>query len=745
MARTDTQEPKTILEEPLTRRQFLGLTAGTVAAAAVATQLPAILPMPAPRHGNVRPYPPVEFDREVYSLCEQCVWRCGLVAKVKDGKIYKLEGNPYHPHSNGMLCPRGQAGVATVYDPNRLLYPMIRTGKRGEGKWARISWDEALDYVAQRMLEIKDKYGPQAMIFSTTHNLLQPVFENLLKAYGSPNYGTQRSLCFNAMIVANLLTFGVQEPGRDYSAAQYIILTGRNLMEAISNSETQELVAAIARGAKLVVLDPRFTKTAAKAHEWLPIKPGTDLAFYLAMIHEIIYKDLYDKEFVAQYTVGFGEVKEAVREYTPEWAATKTGIPAATIRRIAHEFALAAPHAFAHPNWRTSNFINSFQTERAIAILNALVGNWAQPGGLQPPEAGGELPVPPHPPYPRVTALRLDGVPWKYPLVPLKLGVFQEIRDNILRGKPYQAKGWFIYRQNPVDSLPERKKTLEAFSKLEFIVTIDISMNDTAWFSDVVLPEAAYLERYDPLIAVGGKVFIRQPVVDPPGEAKPGLWIFKQLGERLGLGDYFQYEDEEDFIRQQLKPYGVTLEELKERGYFELPEEEKPEPFQFNTPSGKIELASETLRGAGFPAVPTWDPPPEPPEGQFYLLTGKVAQHTQFATQNNKLLHERVPDNPLWIHPEAAAKRGIKDGDMVWVESAAGKVKVRAHVTNRIRPDCVYLTPGFGKLSKGLFTAFGSGVSDSDLHLTFTDPISGSQALSQTTVKVYRVEERGEG
>ena len=735
-----------VLDRPISRRTFLGVSAGTLAALGLGLRLPRLSLEPSlSPDGGLKPLPPVVFDREVYSLCEQCVWRCGLVAKVKDGKVYKLDGNPHPPHSNGMLCPRGQAGVATLYDPDRLLYPMIRAGERGSGKWQRVSWEQALDYVAERMLEIKEKYGPEAMIFSTTHNLLQPVFENLLKAYGSPNYGTQRSLCFNAMIVANLLTYGVQEPGRDYSAAQYIIYTGRNLLEAISNSESQALVAAIARGAKVVVLDPRFTKTAAKATEWLPIKPGTDLAFHLALIHEIIYNDLYDHDFVEAYTVGFDELKEAVRDYTPEWAATKTEIPASTIRRIAHEFALAAPHAFAHPNWRTSNFLNSFQTERAIAILNALVGNWGQPGGLQPAagEEGAGLASLPHPPYPRVAALRLDGVPWKYPLVPLKLGVFQEIRDNILRGEPYQAKGWFIYRQNPVNALPERRKTLEAFSKLEFIVTIDIAMNDTAWFSDVVLPEASYLERYDPLTVVDGIVFIRQPAVEPLGESRSGLWIFKQLGERLGLGDYFPYEDEEDYLRQQLAPLEITLEELKERGFYRLPETAPAEAegestLSWNTPSGKIELASEVLRNAGFPAVPTWEAPPEPFEGQFYLLTGKVAQHTQFATHNNRLLHERVPDNPLWIHPKAAAARGIADGDEVWVESAAGRVKTRAHVTERIRPDCVYMTPGFGHLSKGLRTAYGAGASDSDLHLTFTDPITGSQALSQTMVKVTK-------
>lgn len=742
-------------ENGLSRRQFMGAMGLAAGGTALAVALPPLVAsaQPAPVLPSLmlpaEEGPVLHYDREVFTLCEQCVWRCGLRAKVSEGRMVKLDGNPFHPHSNGMLCPRGQAGIATTYDPDRLLSPMIRKGERGDGTWQRVSWEDALDYVAQRMLEIKEKYGPEAMVFSSTHNLLQPVFENLLKSYGSPNYGTQRSLCFNAMIVANQMTYGLEEPGRDYSEAQYIIYTGRNMLDAISNSESQELVAALARGCKLVVLDPRFTKTAAKATEWLPIKPGTDLAFHLALLHEVIYNDLYDKEFVATYTTGFDEVKAAVADTTPEWAAPLTEIPAATIRRIAHEFAQAAPHAFAHPNWRTSNFLNSFQTERAIAILNAIVGNWAQPGGLQPVggEEGGGLGAPPLPSFPRVTALRLDGVPWKYPLVPLKLGVFQEIRDNILTGEPYQAHGWFIYRQNPMNALPERPKTIQAFAKMDLIVTIDIAMNDTAWFSDVVLPEATYLERYDPLTMVGNNIFIRQPAVEAAGESKSGLWIFKQLGERLGLGDYFQYADEEDYLRQQLAPLGIALEDLKQRGFVPMPASAEAQDdagpadsrgLSWGTSSGKIELSSSVLKNAGFPAVPVWEAPPQAPDGQFYLLTGKVAQHTQFATQNNVLLHERVPDNPLWINPKPAAERTIADGDEVWVESAAGKVKTVAHVTEFIRPDCVYMTPGFGKVSKALRTAFGQGASDSDLHLTFTDPISGSQALTQTTVKVTR-------
>ena len=475
------------------------------------------------------------------SMCEMCVWRCGLLAKVENGRVVKLEGNPDHPHSKGKLCPRGQAGLSTTYDPDRVLNPLIRVGNRGEGQFRKASWDEALDMVARNMLDIKQKYGPEAMVFSSTHNLSQPLFENLLNAFGSPNYGTQRSLCFNAMTVANLMTFGTEEPERDYSNVKYIILTGRNLAEAISNSETGDLIHAIDRGVKVVYLDPRFTKTAAKATEWLPIRPGTDLAFHLAMINVIIGENLYNQSFVSQYTVGFDEVTSTVQQYTPEWASKITEIPADTIRRIAREFAAAAPNALAHNGWRTSNFVNSFQTERAITILNAIVGNW---GTTLFPAGGGEgvgLGAPPQPAFPRVSALRLDGVPWKYPFVPLQYGVIQQLRDSIMDENPYAAHGWFISRQNPVMSIPDRKKTLEAFAKMDFIVTIDIIMNDTAWFSDVVLPEASYLERYDPLSlvgtplsTVGSRAFLRQPVIEPQGDGKSALWIFKQLGDRLG-------------------------------------------------------------------------------------------------------------------------------------------------------------------------------------------------------------------
>jgi thiosulfate reductase / polysulfide reductase chain A len=725
------------MTKTISRRDFLKL--GTAAGITLATgqMLPPRVAQAAREAGHLNP----AGDGYIPSMCEMCVWRCGLLAKVKDGHVVKLEGNPENPHSRGNLCPRGQSGIMNTYDPDRVLNPLIRVGTRGQGLFRNASWEEALDLIAGKMLDIKQKYGSEAMVFSSTHNLSQPLFENLLYGFGSPNYGTQRSLCFNAMIVANLMTYGIEEPARDYSKVKYILLTGRNLMEAISTSETHDLSQVIDSGVKVVYLDPRYTKTASKASEWLPIKPGTDMAFHLALLNIIIGENLYDQSFVSKYTVGFDALAREVKGYTPDWAAQITGIPADTIKRIAHEFAAAGKYTLAHNGWRTSNFVNSFGTQRAITALNTIMGNWGTTLFMAGSEESGDLGAPPQPPYPRISALRLDGVPWKFPFVPLKIGIFQELRDGIVNEDPYQAHGWFISRQNPVMSIPDRGKTLQAFRKMDLIATVDIILNDSSWFSDVVLPEASYLERYDPLNVVGGKAWLRQPVIEPQGEGKSALWIYKQLGERLGLGDYFQYKDEEDYLNQQLAPLGVKLDDIKTKGYAELNEEaggeEAAEPA-WNTTSGKIELFSEPLSKAGFDGVVKWEEPPQPAEGQFYLLTGKVAQSTQFGTQNNQLLHKYSDEPRLWMNAKVAADRGWQEGDWVEAKSDVGKINILLHTTEAIRPDCVYMTPGYGHLSKGLTTAFGVGASDSVLHVSYTDPISGGQALSQTFVTVQK-------
>jgi thiosulfate reductase / polysulfide reductase chain A len=256
----------------------------------------------------------------------------------------------------------------------------------------------------------------------------------------------------------------------------------------------------------------------------------------------------------------------------------------------------------------------------------------------------------------------------------------------------------------------------------------------------VILPESSYLERYDPLLVVGDRAFLRQPTMPAIGESQSALWIYKQLGERLGLGDYFQYKDEVDYINQQLAPLGATVNDIAEQGYWQAPasKETGPEEISFNTASGKIEIASETLRKAGQPAVPTWQEPLAPPAGSFYLLTGKVGLHSQMSTQNNQYLHKYQDEPRLWMNAQTANQLGLRDQDLVKVKSDVGQVQIALQVTQAIRPDCVYMTPGFGHHSMALKTAYGVGASDSDLHIAYTDPVSGSQALSQTFVTVEK-------
>src|SRR3989304_526679 len=325
----------------VSRRDFLKLSGATLGGLTLGESHPPAVAQAARQVGSLD----ANGDGYIPTMCEMCVWRCGVLARVEEGRVVKLEGNPDHPHSKGKLCARGQSGLMNTYDPDRVLTPLVRVGQRGEGLFRQASWDEALDIVADNMLKIKDKYGPEAMIFSSTHNLSQVQFENLLNGYGSPNYGTQRSLCFNAMVTAFLLTYGVEEPSRKYDDVEFILMVGRNMMEAISTSETSELSHAIDRGAKLVYLDPRYTKTASKATEWIPIRPGTDSAFLLAMINVITQNELADCEFVRKYVVGCDGIADAMSRYTPAWAETVTGIPAETIERIARQYASANQNA----------------------------------------------------------------------------------------------------------------------------------------------------------------------------------------------------------------------------------------------------------------------------------------------------------------------------------------------------------------------------------------------------------------
>ena len=435
------------------------------------------------------------------------------------------------------------------------------------------------------------------MFASTEGTFTEHFFLQLAECYGSPNTLRHPTLCLSSNIQGFGATFGTN-PTPDVKNADYIIMSGANRAEALMTPDSIDMLNGDGGRRKLVYLDPRFTKTAAKADEWYPIKPGTDMAFILAMINVIVTEGLYDDDFIEEQTVGFQELAEHIQQYTPEWAETECEIPARDIRRTAHEFANAAPKAVYYQGRRSSFFQNDTQMRRAMAILNAVVGAWDTKGGLLPNDC---IKMTKHdylaPWYDDVHE-RLDKGGAAY--LSEKDGSWPIFRERALAADPYPIKGMLVYKQNVLVSVPDRAKSLALMKQMDFICTIDITMSDTAWYSDVVLPEATYLERLDPPECLGGPVPViafRQPCVEAMFESKPNLWIMQQIAKRLGNEVYETFDfTMEEHIHHLVKKKPQIYADLKSKGvYFE-----KTEPTygrlagkRLKTRSGKIELYSE--------------------------------------------------------------------------------------------------------------------------------------------------------
>ncbi len=730
------------MEKRFSRRVFVTGAAGAAAAAALAPSL-----------GCSRFFkkgvPESGISMVVPTACEVCPNKCAVLAEVENGRVHKLNPNPASPKSRGMLCARGNAAVKAVYDPDRVKQPLIRAGARGAGQWRPVSWDEAWDFAAAKLGAIKKAHGPQGVLWSSTEGFQEDFFRNLGLAFGSPNIVRHPTLCLASVNLAYSMTFGTV-PSFDMRSAEYVIMSGANRFESIITPDTMDLIdSTMNRKARLVYLDPRFTVTAAKADEWYPIRPGTDMAFILAMLNVIIGEGRHDKDFIAGTCLGFDELAAHVAQYTPEWAEGETEIPAATIRRIAREFADAAPRALYYSGRRSSWYTNDFQMRRAQAILNAIVGSWDREGGMVPNAkiAIGEYLFLP---WDDPAAPRVDEIDTRFPLAAKGDGVFLQARENVLAGRPYPVKGWMIYKQDPMNALPERARTQAMLEGMDFVGVIDTQMSDTAWFADVVFPESTYLERTDPITVLPGiwpVVVLRQQVVKPIHDTKPNLEIVQGLAKRLGLSDYFDYTIE-DWIAAQAKelPVDNPLEYLKAHGIFAAP----GAPFygstrtpghRFVTKSGKIELFSERLAEAGHDPLPVYKPPVPPPPGAFRMILGRKAIYTHANNTNNVWLHEFAPTNDLWINPAAAERLGISSGDLVEVRSSAGAVRLPARVTEEIRPDCVFMLHGFGKKSRMQHLAYDVGACDAEVLITAMDTVSGNAAFHETFVRVKRVGE----
>jgi thiosulfate reductase/polysulfide reductase chain A len=743
------------MSEQLSRRQFIKIGAATTGTVALGSGLVSNWWGLDP-NGPV-PDPGTEGEKVVPTFCEICFWKCGVLAHVKDGRVTKITGNPDHPLSRGRLCPRGTGGIGLLYDPDRLKRPLIRTRKRGEEAFEEVSWDAALNRVAEGMLKIKKKYGPEALALFT-HGYGGSWFKHLMRAYGSPNIAAPSyAQCRGPREVAFSLTFGQglgSPEAIDMDNARCLVLLGSHLGENMHNTQVQQLADLVDRGAGLVVVDPRYSVAAGKARYWLPIKPGTDMALLLAWMHVMIAENLYDAEYIAKHAKGFDELKAHVADKTPQWAYAHTGIAPNLIRETARFIASARPASLIHPGRRSTWYGDDTQRLRGVAILAALLGSWGRKGGYILPSSM-EVPKFPYKAYGEKPKDKADKIePSLYPLADETLA--SGLCDATIPGKAKnELKGWIIYGTNLIQALPDPRQTRKALQALDLVVAVDVLPSETCGWADVVLPESTYLERCDDVWTPAYKqpfMAIRQPVVEPMYDSKPGWWMAKQLGRRLGLKDYFPYKDSLAYAKHRVKAAGLDCDKLRQSGVVlgkQTPVcEEDGLLLSFDTESKKIELFSEPLKNLGFHPLPQFTPPDEPPEGMFRLLMGRAPTHTFGRTTNNRFLSQVYSENEVWINADVARilpgfeERPLKSGDRVMLINQDGvrSGPVRARVTQRIRGDSVYLVHGYGHSAKGLRFARGRGASDSELVTRYkTDPIMGGTGMNVNFVRIEAV------
>ncbi len=684
------------------------------------------------------------------TYCEVCFWKCaGWVQKDEKGNIAKVIGNKIDPLCNGRLCPRGTGGVGMYHDKDRLLHPLIRVTEGGKQTYRQASWEEALDLIAVKMKEVAAKNGPEAVaVFN--HGSSGKFFGHLLKSYGSSNIvSPSYAQCRGPRDAAWKATYGFA-PGSpepiDMRDTRCLVLIGSHLGENMHNSQVQEMADAIDRQADIITVDPRYSTVASKSKYWLPIKPATDLALLLAWIHVVINEELYDKKYVEKYTYGFDRLKHHVRRFTPEWAYGITTIKPDVIRKTARLMADAAPATIVHPGRHVTWYGDDTQRSRAVAILNALLGSVGRRGGFFF-DTKPSIPDFPTPPYPKSNWGWKDLQDGKYPLA--GMAVTNSFIDASIpeEGKDSKLKMWIVTGTNLPLTLPQKDRFEKAVQSLDFIVVVDTMPMDITGYADVVLPECTYLERYDELRDAPARepyIALRMPAVEPLGESKPAWWMAKELGERLGLSEFFPYEDYSEVLDWQLKQIGSSMEEMKKIGVKKFERTGRAlylgddEDFHFATTTGKIELYSTEFEQYGFDPLPNYTAHPEPPENYYRMNYGRAPMHTFSRTANNPNLADLMDTNSLWVNPKIANIWNLRSGQEIWLKNQDGVVSsfpIHVRVTERIRHDSVYMVHGFGHDRKELSLAYGRGINDSELITNVpVDPIMGGTGMRSNFV-----------
>ena len=674
------------------------------------------------------------------TVCMQCFQVCGIDAYVRDGKLVKVEGMEEHPCTRGVVCLRGRHLPEYVYSLDRLKYPQ----KKENGSWKRISWDEALDTVVGKLQRIKNEFGPESVALSVgsigAENIEISAFAQRFRAaFGTPNFFSIEAHCFRSRIMARLLTFGTY-PLEDPDKSDCVILWGHNP----DNSEpplASRLYKALDRGMKLVVIDPKRIPLA----KWgIHVQPrlGTDCALALAMMNVIITENLYDKEFVKKYTFGFDKLVQHVKDYSPEKVAKICEITASDIRKISRVFAEVKAASIIQGINSLDDHINGLQNNRALATLQAITGNYDNPGGWVTN------------PFMRLTDLRLpvDGDPIGADAHPMfrsfwgmtsPYGQQMLLPDVILNEKPYPIKAMIVSGGNPAAAWPDTQKILESIKKLDMLIVMDLFMTDTAKLADIVLPACSSLEKlgiaYNYGLTMGMPyILLSKKVIDPLGECWPDWKFYSELGKKMGFQEHFPWKSDEEVVKMLLKASGVSFKALMEKPeglWFGHRCYDIDESHQIRTPSKKIELFSQTLADEGYDPIPIHKEPSQSrirspelaKEYPLILNTGsRVPEYTHWQMREIRPLRDAAPVPEAEIHPDTAAEFGIVNADWIFVETRNGKIKVKARTTADLMPGLVNVLHGWqGKLNQNVLT-----------ELEPRDPITGYPELRALACRI---------
>lgn len=734
----------------------------------------------------------------VASTCHLCSAGCGILVRVADGKAVKLEGNPMHPVNQGSLCPKGQAAPELLYNPDRLTSPMIRD--RASGQLTPIQWDEAIQLVAQKLNDLREAGHPEQAILmhGDTRGQMRSFLTRFMQAVGSPNVVSHESLNVAAAKLGMYLTQGVYDlPAYDIEKSHYLLAFGANLLEAGPNPQrTIAGYSYLRRGratrGKVVVIDPRQSITAAKADEWIPIKPGTDAALALGMANVIIRSGLVDANFIKNYSFGFdndGKRKGfrdfVLENYDPTRVEQITGVSATTIARLAGEFASNKPALAILPGkgGLLNGGFGGVYAAMAVHILNALVGSIEAPGGVMTQRYMSCVDWPAIPSDSTASkglkTERLDGAGSKFPL---GRNAYQAVADQILEGAPVEAL--FLYDANPVFETPGGKRFEDAFKRVPFVVSFSSFMDESAELADLILPEPTFLERWgdDHIEGLGYPgISLYQPAIEPLYKTMNTGDFFLKVAETMGgtVAKAFSWKSYEEVLQFRLKNIGTDWETFKELGVWFVPGyrfakrgsqhwiEEVVGKDRLNTPrDGYFDLYSRELNcflgkmkkdelaalgismtgdGASLPHYEATAFAGDEAKYPFVLnVITLMSLGPRSDAANMPTLQEisgmtvgETWDSWLEMNPESAHKLGLADKDRVKVESPFGRISTKVRLVAGLCPDVVNMPLNQGHTAVGRF-AKGRGVNGLELLNPVSEPLTGLAAFTNTRVKVSR-------